>query len=71
MMFAQSNFDNEMCLPCKLLPICTGPCYQNYRDYKEGKSKTFCFQKDNEIDVEMFIIQYYLTTIKYAEKNKV
>ncbi|MDO4704239.1 radical SAM protein [Tannerella sp.] len=71
MMFAQSNFDNEMCLSCKLLPICTGPCYQNYRDYKEGRSKTFCFQKDNEIDVEMFIIQYYLTTIKHAENNKI
>ncbi len=69
-MFVQSNFDNEICLPCKLLPICTGPCFQNYRDYKEGKSNTFCFQKNNEIDVDAFILQYYLTTIKYAKDKK-
>mgnify|MGYP000852071854 FL=1 len=69
MMFAKSNFDNEMCLSCKLLPICTGPCYQNYRDYKEGKSKTFCYQKDNEVNVEAFIVEYYLETIRCAKNN--
>lgn len=65
-MFSKCNFDNEECLSCKLLPICVGPCFQNYKDYKEGRNETFCFQKDSEISVETFIIQYYLTTIKYA-----
>ncbi len=64
-MFIKANFDNDECLPCKLLPICTGPCFQNYKDYKRGKANTFCFQKDKEVDVEDFIIQYYLQTKTY------
>lgn len=68
-MFTKANFDNNKCLSCKLLPMCTGPCFQNYKDYKEGRLKSFCFIEENEIDENDFIIQYYLDTKRYAKKN--
>lgn len=70
LMFSKSNFDNEKCLSCKLLPICVGPCYQNYRDYKEGKSSAFCFEGNNEIDVNTFIVRYYLTVKKICRERQ-
>ncbi|MFV0505752.1 MAG: radical SAM protein [Bacteroidales bacterium] len=61
-MFTSSNFDNEKCLECKLLPICVGPCFQNYKDYKDGNIKSFCFVRNDDINVNDFIIQHYLQT---------
>jgi len=60
-------FDNEMCLECKLLPICGGPCFQKTLDSMKS-SNNFCSKSILDTDVETFIIQHYLN-VKDYNKN--
>lgn len=68
-MHVKANFDNEVCLGCKLLPICIGPCYQNYLDYLRGERKEFCILGHKEIEVDTFIQEYYLM-VKNSHENE-
>lgn len=56
---AHPNFENDLCLNCKQLPFCMGPCYQDYQEYRIGKSKKFCHKATNEITTEAIIIEHY------------
>lgn len=58
-MFTKANFENEECLSCKLLPLCIGPCYQNYLDYKNKEKPYICVHRHKEIDVDTFVREYY------------
>jgi len=55
-MFAQAPFENEICLNCKLLPLCFGPCIQKHYETKTSKATFNCKMKDSELSVETFII---------------
>lgn len=59
-MHVKAHFDNEKCRVCKTLPLCVGPCYQAYLDYKNQETDNFCPQQFREISIETFIINYYL-----------
>lgn len=66
-MFTKANFENEKCLSCKLLPICIGPCYQNYLDYKNNERPSFCVYNHKEIDVDTFVKEYYMSVKRANE----
>ncbi len=69
-MHNKAHFDNDKCRDCKILPLCVGPCYQAYFDYKNQKTTNFCPQQFREIGVENFIINYYLKVKDNYLKNK-
>lgn len=70
-MYTKANFENTECLSCKLLPLCIGPCYQNYLDYKNKENPSICIHRHKEIDINTFIIEYYKNIKKkYATKMK-
>ena len=60
-------FDNDLCLECKYLPLCGGPCFQKTLSANK-KSENFCMKDFLDSDVETFIIQHYLNVKEY---NKV
>ena len=60
-------FDNDLCLECKYLPLCGGPCFQKIFNAIK-KSETFCMKDILDTDVETFIIQHFLNVKEY---NKV
>ena len=64
-MHIKAHFDNEKCRECKTLPLCVGPCYQTYLEYKNKESDNFCPQKYREIGVESFSVDYYLKIMNY------
>lgn len=66
-MHIKAHFDNDKCRDCKILPLCVGPCYQAYLDYKNKESRNFCPQRFREIRVETFIIDYYLKVKRQNE----
>ena len=54
------SFDNEICLNCKFLPVCLGPCYQ--KRFENRNIKSYCFFDGyNE-----FLNDYIL--LKYKQK---
>jgi uncharacterized protein len=67
-MYSKANFENDICLPCKMLPICTGPCFQSYLEYKNGENNDICIHNHKEVSVETFIVQYYISVKKIHEK---
>jgi uncharacterized protein len=69
-MYANSTFENEMCLKCKLLPICFGPCSRKIVEEKINSSsclKKLCYLKTSELGYEKIILDYY----KYLLRQKV
>lgn len=68
-MVVRANFDNELCLGCKQLPLCMGPCFQTYLDYKNNSSKNFCSRRAQEIAAETIIIEHYKTVKNRHLKN--
>jgi len=57
--FSTSTFDNRMCIKCKLLPICMGPCVQKVIESKENNIKNMCYLNFTEISVKEYIIRMY------------
>lgn len=55
-MFSDIPFRNEKCLNCKILPICYGPCIQNYYDAKIGKGIIRCRYDCTEVSFEKYVI---------------
>lgn len=61
MKYGNVPFENEMCLKCKYLPLCLGPCSQKMVECKKKREKITCVYHSSEISVETFIKdQYYL-----------
>ena len=71
--FGKATFENEKCIKCNLLPICTGPCSQKVIEVGD-KSKQICSLNSLESSIEDFIINYYEESlnkrIKKREFNK-
>lgn len=58
-MHERANFENKMCLECKKLPLCGGPCVKKVMQYKEGKLKNICHGSCAEMDESAYIKEYY------------
>lgn len=58
-MYGKSTFENEMCLKCKHLPLCKGPCSQKIYETPVEKLPNICSLKQSEVKVETFIIDLY------------
>lgn len=69
-MYTRANFENDKCLPCKLLPLCIGPCYQRYLDYLNKEKTDCCIHSNKEIEVDTFIKEYYMNVRNEHELNK-
>lgn len=54
-------FDNPVCLSCKMLPLCGGPCFNKWWHYFRHNSPTECPLKGfkSDMDLQMFIREYY------------
>ena len=57
-------FDNKLCLECKYLPLCGGPCFQKALSAIEN-SENYCVKNILDTDVETFIIQHFLNVKEY------
>ena len=73
--FSKATFENEMCLKCKLLPICTGFCSQKNIEIQTKKDlKYSCLLYLNEMSVEDYVINLYKKELKQnnneSSKNK-
>ena len=54
-----STFENEMCLNCKFLPICMGPCSQKSIEKKWENLDQICELNKLELSMEDFLIYRY------------
>lgn len=55
----KSTFENEMCLACKYLPLCLGPCSQKMAEVTPETLKNVCSLNGCETPPEEVIIEYY------------
>jgi uncharacterized protein len=53
------TFENPMCLPCKMLPICMGPCSQKILEKEPSKIHEVCALNSMEITMDEFIRYLY------------
>lgn len=58
-MYGKATFENEMCLNCKQLPICNGPCSQKMIETPKSELHNICVQDVSEVSTESFIIDLY------------
>ena len=68
--FSKSTFNNNMCINCKLLPLCLGPCSQKIIETKNGDLKTICHLNLLETSVKDFVINRYKQLVRKKEKDK-
>lgn len=72
--FAKATFENKMCLKCKILPICGGPCTQKIVELKKENIislKSICHLKSLEISTDDFIINRYRQLLREKEKENI
>lgn len=62
--YAKATFENEVCLPCKYLPLCMGPCTQKLVETPKEHLSEICSLKYSEIPPETVIIEYYKNKMK-------
>lgn len=62
--YANTTFENDMCLNCKFLPLCLGPCIKNILNNKEENTKHLCRLNQMEITIDDFVIEKYLGSLK-------
>lgn len=53
------GFENELCLNCKYLPLCGGPCFSK-RLYMKQNNALICPMAKSDTDIESYIIESYL-----------
>ena len=62
--YGKATFENEMCIVCKHLPICNGPCSQKIIETPSENLDSICSLKYSEVTPETFIIDLYEKKIK-------
>ena len=62
----QAFFDNQVCLNCKYLAICGGPCFYAWWKCVRNKNNIECPNKKDKLDIDLplFIREYYLGRLK-------
>lgn len=58
-MYAKATFENEMCLACKHMPLCTGPCSQKLLETSKEQLHTICPFTTADVSVDTFIRNLY------------
>jgi uncharacterized protein len=56
---ARAPFENEMCLPCRYLPLCLGSCSQKIMEADSNQLEHICSLKHTEISPETVILDYH------------
>lgn len=67
--YAKATFDNEMCIQCKYLPLCMGPCSQKIIETPIDQLSNICNLKISEIPPETVIIEYYKEKMKILSEK--
>ena len=57
--YGKSTFENRVCLACKYLPLCCGPCSQKMIETSEQKLEEVCYLNYAEVRPETMILNYY------------
>lgn len=70
-MYGKATFENEMCINCKHLPICNGPCVQKIIETKTENLHRLCALNNSEISPETFIVKEYERKMNYLQKTQV
>lgn len=65
----KSTFDNEMCLSCKYLPLCLGPCSQKVAETPKENLRNVCSLNGCEVSPEEAIVEYYEHKIKFLSEE--
>ena len=47
--FSQPLFENKMCLSCKHLPLCMGPCPRDIDPESINSTKLYCKNRSNDL----------------------
>lgn len=58
-MYGKATFENEMCIACKHMPLCTGPCSQKLLETPKELLHTICPMNTADVSVETFILDLY------------
>lgn len=66
--YAKAPFENKMCLNCKYLPLCLGPCSQKIIETPKDKLENICNLHLTEISPETVIIDYYNKKMQLIKK---
>jgi uncharacterized protein len=66
---AKAPFENEMCLPCKYLSLCMGPCSQSIVDASSNNLQDICYLNRSEVKPETVIIDYFKKKEKLAAQT--
>lgn len=69
-MYGKATFENEMCLSCKHMPLCTGPCSQKLLETPKELLSSICPLNTAEVSVETFIIDLYNKKIELINSPK-
>lgn len=70
-MFSKACFENDLCIDCKHLPICNGPCSQKIIENGKDDASNICPLKDCEVSIETFIIEIYNKKMKEIEESNI
>lgn len=65
--YGRATFENEMCVNCKLLPICLGPCSRKMSKIDRrctSSMESLCNMKTSDLDLNKTIITYFLLQTK-------
>lgn len=71
-LYGQASFDNEMCMNCKLLPICLGPCSRKFSENNNCPSclRELCNMRNSEIGVKNIILNHYKYLLTKSQNNE-
>ncbi len=68
--FSNATFENEMCIQCKSLPLCMGPCSQKILEVNTNNDlENSCTLKLSEYEIEDYIIDCFESLMDY--KNSI
>lgn len=65
----KATFENDMCLVCKYLPLCMGPCSQRIIETPKEQLHEICCLNNTEITPETMIIDYYEQKMKALQEE--
>lgn len=69
-MYSKATFENEMCLACKHMPLCTGPCSQKLMETPKELLHTICPLTTADVNVDTFIRNLYDGKMKALQAAK-
>lgn len=69
-MYAKATFENEMCLACKHMPLCTGPCSQKLLETPKELLHTICPLTTADVNVDTFIRNLYDKKMKSLQATE-